>query len=260
VEGYKKRPSHLLSVAHSGSISSYIKNGPKRPLKYLASFPKSTYSKTKLFYKSHKLISLIIAAVLLIALVFVAVLIYHNATTRIVSNKTSETLSKYKEQLPSLKKATGSKPNDATTHKNYAVALYATGDLSGAATQYQDAINVNPKDASAYNNLANTYRDLHNYSKAVDAYNKSIELNPKAINAYVNLANVQTYNLNEINDAITTYKKSLVALPNNTQLEFLLGMVYEDKGDIASAKSTYNIILSQDANNAAAKSRLEALK
>jgi tetratricopeptide (TPR) repeat protein len=191
---------------------------------------------------------------------FIAVLVYHNATTRGVSDKTSAALSKYKNQLPSLKKTAESKPNDAVAHKNYAVALYATGDLSSAAIQYQDAININPDDATAYNNLANTYRDLHNYDKAVDAYNESIKLNPKAINPYVNLANVQTYNLDKINDAIATYKKSLVALPNNTQLEFLLGMVYEDKGDIASAKSTYNIILSQDANNAVAKSRLEALK
>lgn len=165
----------------------------------------------------------------------------------------------FKKQLPDLKKKADQNPKDAEAHKNYAVALYATGDPNGAKKQYEQAVKINPKDAVAYNNLGNTYRDLHKIDKAVDAYKQSIKLNNKSLNTYANLANIQLYSQNDANAAIQTYQDGLKALPGNTQLELLLGLAYEANGDNAKAKQTYQDILAHDSGNAAAQANLDRL-
>lgn len=171
----------------------------------------------------------------------------------------SEVAAEYQKRLPELEDAVKSSPKDASVRKNYAVALYATGDFEKAKQQYEAAVKLNDKDSTAYNNLGNVYRDLKNADKAVESYKKSIELNSKSINTYVNLANVQLYTLNKADDAIATYKSGLKALPNNEQLELLLGIAYEQSGDTARAKQTYQNILSRNGENVAAKANIERL-
>lgn len=193
----------------------------------------------------------------LIAVVVVALVIHHHQKP--VTQPASSVSAEFKKQLPALKKAVDQHPNDAEAHKNYAVALYATGDPAAAKTQYEAAVKINPKDALAYNNLGNVYRDLHDVNKAITAYRTSIKLNPKSINTYANLANVQLYTQNKPDDAIATYEDGLKALPDNSQLQLLLGLAYEQKGDTAKAEQTYQAILAHDPNNAAAKSNLDRL-
>lgn len=166
----------------------------------------------------------------------------------------------YQARLPELKEAVSEKPNNPEARKNYAVALYATGDTKEAQKQYEEAVKLNDKDAVAYNNLGNVYRDNEQVDKAIDSYKRSIELNKSGINAYVNLANVQMYTKDDTDAAIETYKQALQALPNNTQIELLLAIAYEHKNDTANAKNTYQKILSRDADNAAAKAALERLE
>jgi len=202
----------------------------------------------------------LLIVIALIVIVILGVVIWH-ATHRQapVRQPASAVSAEFKKQLPSLEKAVKQHPNDAEARKNYAVALYATGDPAAAKDQYEQAVKINPKDALAYNNLGNVYRDLHDTSKAVAAYKTSIKLNPKSLNTYANLANVQLYTQNKPDDAIATYQQGLTALPNNSQLQLLLGLAYEQKGDTAKAKQTYQNILAHDANNAAAKANLDRL-
>jgi len=268
VEGSKNinRPSQTDLYQFNNTRSSASYNNSKADKKFLKSVSQSfklafvSISKNvKSFTKTHRLASIIIGVAILVGLIITGVSIYNYATRKTVPIS-SVISSQFRDQLPSLKKAVDAKPNDTTAHKNYAVALYATGSLNEAATQYQKAIDINENDATAYNNLANVYRDLRDYDKAIKNYNKSISINSNAINPYVNLANVQMYNLNKIDDGIATYKKALKALPNNTQIELLMGVAYETKSDKANAKDTYNTILVQDSTNAAAKARLKSLK
>jgi tetratricopeptide (TPR) repeat protein len=257
------------AIGHGSSngVGDTISNG-KKPSRRSWS-PQKCLKKIKSFFRSvgslfvrHKILASVFS-VIIIAIIAILILVTVNSRNgSVVIEKTnySKVSSQYKSQLPSLKRAVDNKPNDSTTHKNYAVALYATGNLTKATEQYEDAIKINAKDATAYNNLANAYRDLKEYDKAVADYNMSISLNSSAINPYVNLANVQLYDLSKPADAIATYKKALIALPNNTQIELLLGIAYEQAGDKTNAKQTYQNILSQDSGNVAAKERLAALK
>jgi tetratricopeptide (TPR) repeat protein len=165
----------------------------------------------------------------------------------------------YQKNLPALKKAVDEKPNDAGARKSYGVALYATGDLNNAKSQYEKAIDLNGKDALAYNYLGNTYRDLEKINKAVDAYQQAVKIDPKMANAYTNLANIQLYSQNKPQEAIETYKRALDELPEHQEIKLLLGIAYEQAKDSSSARKTYQSILSKDPTNVAAQTNLDRL-
>lgn len=209
--------------------------------------------------KSHKRLSIIIALVLVVAiagLVWWFVAQNNNTNKRISSGEVS---AEYERRLPELEQAAKNNPNDAAARKNYAVALYATGDLDKARDEYEAAVKINDKDATAYNNLGNIYRDLNNANKAVESYRKSLEINNTSINTYVNLANLQLYTQNNKDAAIATYKDGLKVLPNNEQLQLLLGIAYEQADQVDNAKQTYQSILARNGDNAAAKANLDRL-
>jgi tetratricopeptide (TPR) repeat protein len=205
--------------------------------------------------KQHQIIIIVIAVVIVISLF----LWWHAAHNQAPVTQPASTVSaEFKKQLPALKK-TAEHSKNPEDHKNYAIALYATGDPKAASKEYETAVKLNPKDALAYNNLGNAYRDLHQTDKAIDAYRTSIKLNSKSINTYANLANVQLYTQNKPEDAIATYQEGLKALPNNSQLQLLLGLAYEQAGDTTQAKQIYQTILAHDSTNAAAKANLDRL-
>jgi tetratricopeptide (TPR) repeat protein len=167
-------------------------------------------------------------------------------------------IDQYRQNLPALKKTAESDSKNVDAQKNYAIALYASGDLQTAKTQYEAIVKTSP-DAASYNNLANVYRDLGQTDDAVAAYTKAIELDGTLINSYANLANVQLYTLNKPTDAIATYQKGLAVLTNNGQLEFLLGVAYEQDGQTQLAQQTYEHILTYEPSNAGAKANLARL-
>lgn len=141
----------------------------------------------------------------------------------------------FKQQLPSLKEKAEKNPSNFDAQRDYAVALYATGDTKEAKERYERALRIR-KDATTYNNLANAQRDLGKYEDAVAAYKKAIEANPKLVNPYTNLANIQMYSLNKTDDAIDTYRNALKEIPNDPGLQVLLALAYEKKGDVPAAK------------------------
>jgi tetratricopeptide (TPR) repeat protein len=155
-----------------------------------------------------------------------------------------------------LKKAAEDHPDDANAHKSYAVALYASGDPAAARVEYEKVVRLSPKDALAYNNLGNIYRDLHETDKAIAAYKKAIDLNPRSVNTYANLASVQQHNQERIDEAIATYQQGLKVLPDDSQLQLLLGLAYEANHDTTRAVQTYKNILTHDPGNTAAKANL----
>lgn len=220
---------------------------------------KAAFVKMGTAVKSHKAVSIAGALVLVVVVAGLTVWLIaqnNNANRQVTSGEVS---AEYQRRLPELEQAAKDSPNDATARKNYAVALYATGDLEKARDEYNAAVKINDRDAVAYNNLGNIYRDLGDTNKAVESYRKSLEINNSAINTYVNLANVQLYSQNNSDAAIATYKDGLKNLPDNEQLQLLLGIAYEQADQISNAKQSYQTILAKNGDNAAAKANLDRL-
>lgn len=208
-------------------------------------------------FKKHKTVS-IVTIVIIVALAVAAVLVLQHKKPE--TKAPTAVAAEYERQLPDLKKAVDEKPSDASARKNYAVALYATGNLEESRKQYEESTKLNGDDAIAYNNLGNVYRDLGQADKAVEAYKKSLQQNAKSVNTYVNLANVQLYSKSDSDAAINTYKDGLKALPDNEQLQLLLGVAYEQAGRTNEARQAYEAILAVNGDSVAAQTSLERLK
>jgi len=233
-------------------------NGVSRALRVLLNNISSIVKSVASWASKNKIVAIIIVGVILLFAVgsIVLAVVSKKEPTEV---KQTQIGLEYQQKLPELKESVDKSPKDATARKNYGVALYATGDLDGAKKQYEEASKLDKKDAVVLNNLANTYRDLGQVDKAIETYKKSIELAPKSLNTYSNLANVQLYSKNKPQDAIATYQAGLKELPDNTQLQQLLAVAYEQAKDVANAKKTYEEILSHDAENTAAKAAIERL-
>lgn len=165
----------------------------------------------------------------------------------------------FKQQLPSLKEKAEKNPSSFDAQRDYAVALYATGDTKEAKERYERALRIR-KDATTYNNLANAQRDLGNYEDAVNAYKKAIEANPKLVNPYTNLANIQMYSLDKTDDAIDTYRNALKEIPNDPNLQVLLALAYEKKGDVPSAKQTLKSAQASHPDNKSVQANLARIE
>ncbi|MFS8130861.1 MAG: tetratricopeptide repeat protein [Candidatus Dojkabacteria bacterium] len=210
--------------------------------------------------KKTKIIIAVVSLVGFVVIVLVALFIRNstqNSQKPAVGNPIIES---YKNNLPDLAaKATNS--TDPKAIRNYAVALYATGDLESAKTQYLREKELNPNDAILYNNLGNIYRDSGEYQNAVDAYQKSIDLDKSQLNVYINLANLYIYVLQKPDLGYGVYLKGIENSPNNKEALLLpLANAYKDAGLKQKAIDTYNQILAIDPSNAAVKAILEGLK
>lgn len=239
------------SSFHNSVHSNHSTTKPKNSLN-------NKLGATAKWIKKNSLISISVAV--LVVLIISAVVIYNfNRPQSKVLSSNNQVISEYKSKLPELQKSVSANNNSATAHKNYAVALYVTGNYEAAKNEYEAAVKIDGKDSTTYNNLGNTYRDLGKYDKAKTAYEKAFEINPTSINPYVNLANIQLYTQNNSNAATDTYKKALKAMPDNAQISLLLGIAYEKAGKTTEAKQTYQDILAKNAEDKAAKAGLDRL-
>jgi tetratricopeptide (TPR) repeat protein len=202
-------------------------------------------------------ISLVLVAIIIGIVVYL--LLKSDTTKTTTTTPYSEAVASYQSRLPHLEEEAKDNPKDINAQREYAIALYAVSKFPEAKSQYLKTLKLSPEDSTLHNNLGNICRDLKDYKQAVSYYQESIDLNPKQVNAYVNLANLQIYMLNKVSDGIRTYQKAITALPDNDELRVLLGLAYEQNGEVDKAKTIYQQILSSNPNNTAAKNNLARL-
>ncbi len=175
-----------------------------------------------------------------------------------VSNRILE---EYASRIPTLEVDLVDNPNDASLIREYAVALYATGDLEGAKIQYEKELEINSSDPVLYNNLGNVYRYSGEHQKAIEMYERSLDLDPVQVNAYSNLANLLIFTLDDLDKGIKVYER---AAENNSDgrenFMLLMASAYEQKGFMDEAIKKYNEILSYNEQYSAALAALERLK
>lgn len=166
----------------------------------------------------------------------------------------------YKKQLPQLEAAVKNDSNDPKALREYAVALYASGDLDKAKQQYEEEIQLNKSNATTYNNLGNIARQKGNFNEAISLYEKAIQMDEKNIPAYLNLGHIYVNSLNNLDKAVEIYTNALTKNPNTTALQSPLAMAYERNGNKTQAKQVYTDILSHDANNTVAQEAVKRLE
>ncbi|HEU4913897.1 MAG TPA: tetratricopeptide repeat protein [Candidatus Saccharimonadales bacterium] len=220
---------------------------------------KGIHRKAWKWASAHRKLSLIILVVLAAAIgIGIWLFARSDESTKEISN--NPIIASYQKQLPALADAVKKDGNDPKARQEYAVALYATGDVGQAKEQYEAQLKLASNDATLRNNLGNVYRDLGDYEKAIDSYQKSIDINKKQTNAYINLANLYLYTLDKKDLAVQVYRDALRNNPDNQDLMVLLGIAYEQSGDKNKARDTFRDVLDKNASNAAAQAGLKRVQ
>lgn len=218
----------------------------------------NTAKKVKNLIKKNAFAVIVIFSIVLLGLIALFIYLQFCPRTKTLSSN-NQVISEYKSKLIDLKKDVEKDSSNLSAHKNYAIALYVTKKYDLAIKEYEAALKIDSDDSVTFNNLGNVYRDIKNYDKAVESYKKAIEKDSELVNPYINLANVQLYSKKDSNAAISTYKNALEKIPNNSQIEILLGSTYEYLGQVDEARLIYENILAHDSENIPAKSNLERM-
>ncbi|HVS93975.1 MAG TPA: hypothetical protein VHE59_18195 [Mucilaginibacter sp.] len=86
------------------------------------------------------------------------------------------------------------------------------------------------------------YNDSVLYEKAVGLLNKALQIDSNYLIAYFNKFGFQCH-LTKYKDALATGKQIIRLNPNDGTIQYLVGMVFEIRGDSASAKGYYESAL-----------------
>lgn len=169
----------------------------------------------------------------------------------------SDIIEQYRRQLGDLKEK--AKSNNVADLQNYAVALYATGNLDEAEEAYKEQLVIDGSNWVARNNLANVLRDEKKFDEAISYYEQAIKLSPKSINTYINLGSVYQYSLNDVDKALDVYIRGIKANPESADLPVIAALAYEQAGNNEKARENFKKALEIQENNQAAKAGLERI-
>ena len=121
---------------------------------------------------------------------------------------------------------------------------YDSHRYNKAIRYFQKTIQLAPKMAKAYNNLGLCYYYLNQNNNAISSYKKSIELNLQSGHPsawpYLNLAITQEF-LNQISAAETNLKQSIHLNPGLPLADLHLGDIYEHQGKLQQAVQEYQL-------------------
>jgi tetratricopeptide (TPR) repeat protein len=123
---------------------------------------------------------------------------------------------------------------------NSGIDLYINKNYTGAARQFERAINLNPTsdysiDASKY--LASTYLKLGKTDKAIETYQKAIERNRQRDDLRVGLGNL-LFSQNRYDEAVVQYREAVKIYPDATNY-FSLGQGYLQTGNFSEAEKAF---------------------
>lgn len=132
----------------------------------------------------------------------------------------------WKAAIAEYEKAIAIDPNYDYAFGSTGFAYYELGDFNKAAQNFEKAIAINPSDAFYWSELGLCYVKLGDAERGIPALRKSAELDPST-------------------EAIATY---------------LIGQLYESKGDKSNAAASYRRVLELKPNPKLSGAALEALE
>jgi Flp pilus assembly protein TadD len=118
-------------------------------------------------------------------------------------------------------------------------AKYESGDVNGAAADFEAAIAKFPNEARAYYARGIVRADKGDADGAIADYTKAIELNPKYPQAYTNRGTVK-WRRGDMEGALADFNGAIESNPNVYQAFNARGVVKDALGDRIGARTDYN--------------------
>ncbi|MGD9628032.1 MAG: tetratricopeptide repeat protein [Pyrinomonadaceae bacterium] len=119
-----------------------------------------------------------------------------------------------------------------------AVQLEESGRLYEAIGKFKEVLKIEPKDFAAMNSIAGIYGVLKQPQQQVDWAQRSFDANPKYWKALIYLGNGQAV-LGKFEVALATFEKARSIAPNEPLPVYSLGVVAENRDQIAEALKFY---------------------
>ncbi|MEA5467897.1 CHAT domain-containing tetratricopeptide repeat protein [Spirulina sp. 06S082] len=102
---------------------------------------------------------------------------------------------------------------EAVTLYNRGRDLYNAGDIQGALSCFEQAIEIQPNFHNAYNGRGTALNEMGRYEEAIADYNKAIEIQPNYHDAYNNRG-LALKDMGRYEEAIADFNKALEIQPN----------------------------------------------
>lgn len=127
-------------------------------------------------------------------------------------------------------------------HYHIGVQFMKITKYEEAITELLNALSINPKDPRAHNDIAITYKRLGKIKEAEQHFIKSIESERKFILPVINLCELYIEN-EQLNESEDIVRSSLNFNPNNPELHYNLGVIYQFMGKYEEALEEYSTVL-----------------
>jgi tetratricopeptide (TPR) repeat protein len=142
--------------------------------------------------------------------------------------------------------AEGPGPNaDAQAYVQFGAQKGMRGDLDGAISEFESAINLDPKFAPAYYNLGYAKSLQNKTDEALKFFDKAIALDPNYRDAYNQRGNLKGRN-GDFAGAIPDFQQVVRIDPNYPQGHYNLGHVYYFTGDLDNSTKELGTALTLD--------------
>jgi tetratricopeptide (TPR) repeat protein len=146
-------------------------------------------------------------------------------------------------------------PHNTMALGQLADVLTARNQVSQAFSLVQQYVTTNPNDAEGHVLLGALNSASKNYHAAQTEFEHSIELDSNNVQAYLRLGQVYEA-LGETDLAIQRYQKGLDLQPKLAPLATMIGNLYLNKKDLATARKYYAQALAADPNFAVANANM----
>jgi tetratricopeptide (TPR) repeat protein len=132
---------------------------------------------------------------------------------------------------------------------------HANGDLDKAVERYRQVAEARPNDPNVQYNLGSALFTKEDYEGALAAFDRSIALDPGNAETH-HFRGATLEKLGRASEAIEALKQS-VAIHDSYKARWLLGVVYEQVGDYASAVQEFEAVARMEPDNQKIKEYLD---
>ncbi len=139
---------------------------------------------------------------------------------------------------------------DALRDYNQGLQLLRQGNNLGAKTQLEAATKEDPQFAVAYSRLGEAYSALGYDAEAEQSSRHALDLSqslPLAQRYFIEASLARVTKDNQ--KALAAYENLAKSFPDNLDVQFALGSLYEDAGDLDKARACYANVLRSDGKN-----------
>jgi tetratricopeptide (TPR) repeat protein len=149
-------------------------------------------------------------------------------------------------------------PEDFEAHYNLAALLQMKGEVSGAVTQFSEAVRIRPDDSTANNALGAVLLASGHLDGAIVHLNTALRGRPDYFDAHYNLGNALAAQ-GDFLGALLHFRAAVRLNPQDANAEANLGSALAETGNLKEARLHFERALQIDPKNELARENLEQL-